>query len=251
MHYARARNHDGDPQAERLPRVNHGTFRRTRPSAQAWYWVGFIAADGCVTERQTLLVRLAGQDLDHLHVLRAFVGAGAVGSASGRISGPASNGSFCLQIASSQILEDLARLGGIRPRKSLAYVPPASAATQAAFWLGMLDGDGTVYWHKSPSARTPRGRPQLMWLGTADAMHACFDFWQARLPATVSAPRQRQGVLWELRLSSSMSVLAAKELLRACSYSLPRKRCKLREAARYVPARRPSRRSPAQTEQVA
>lgn len=60
---------------------------------------------------------------------------------------------------------DLRRLGGITPRKSLTYDPGSQAAAEAAFWLGMLDGDGTagIYTFKQGNAV----RPHLRWLGTA------------------------------------------------------------------------------------
>lgn len=179
VHYQRARANGGDPGPGDLrPPIDHGAFTHARPGR--WYWVGFLAADGCVSDEANVQLRLAACDLSHIEALRAYVGAGAPGSAAGRISGP-HKGSYRLTIRSRRIADDLAELGAIKPRKSLSYTPTARAAVQTDFWLGMLDGDGTAYWHAD--ARWSSRRPELIWSGSRAAMTSCVAFWREQLPA--------------------------------------------------------------------
>lgn len=233
-HYERARRNHGDP-TPAVPRIDHRAF--ARPAAQAWYWMGFLAADGCVTDRAAIQLRLAGRDRGHLEALREFVGAGRMGSDSGRISGPHRDGSSCLTFVSQLIAADLWRHARIAPRKTLVYTPGPRAATQPAFWLGMLDGDGTVYWHRDRRWSAP-ARPELIWTGTREAMTAAAAFWQEHLDGhRVGPPRPvTKGALWELRLAAQASAVAAPVLLDACDYSLARKRTALHKVAAHRPA---------------
>lgn len=224
VHYLRAHHNGGDPgPGDRLPPIDHAAF--SKADAQTWYWVGFLAADGCVSDQGDIYLRLAQRDREHLEHLRAFVGAGAVGRNAGRISGP-HKGSFCLTFRSRPIAADLLRLGGITPRKTLTYDPGPRAAAEPAFWLGLLDGDGTAYWHNSTRWKTRRA--ELIWCGSSKAMAACAAFWRCALADEgIRPPRQLPGGnLWEMRLTMAgqRAPTAARLLLEASGYSLPRKR---------------------------
>ena len=207
--------------------------------AMTWYWIGFLAADGCVSDDGDLYLRLAQRDLGHIEALRAFVGAGEPGTAAGRIAGP-HKGCYCLSLRSRRITADLERLGGITPRKTQTYTPTARAAAQRAFWLGMLDGDGTAYWHKNNRWGTQT--PEVIWTGSHAAMAACWAFWSAQLPNERIAPPRalKSQHLWEVRLWARAAPLAAQILLSACKRSLPRKRSKLQAIAQH-PMRTPVR----------
>ena len=71
-HYQYAHTHRGDPgPADRFAPIDHEVF--AEPNAQAWYWVGFLGADGCVSDTGMIYLRLAERDLDHIKAFRSFV----------------------------------------------------------------------------------------------------------------------------------------------------------------------------------
>lgn len=206
--------------------INHAAFRV--PSAQSWYWLGFLGADGCVSDQGTIYLRLQERDLAHVQALRSFVGGGE----RGRISGPSkADRSYCLQFASRPIAADLLRLGGITPRKSLTYDPGTQAASEAAFWMGMLDGDGTagLYTHKQANAV----RPHLRWLGTKAAIARCAEFWAAALPDRHIGKIVPSRKLWQLGVQGETAQRAAVLLLDACDFSLARKRGTIERIAAF------------------
>ncbi len=51
----------------------------SRPDAQAWYWMGFLGADGCVSDQGMVYLRLQERDRAHVEALRTFVGGGDEG----------------------------------------------------------------------------------------------------------------------------------------------------------------------------
>ncbi len=247
VHYQRARKNGGDPgppgplppikPKRPVPPIDHESFKDVGP--QHWYWIGFLAADGCVGDKGIVELRLAAVDLSHIEALRAFV---CRGENYGRINGPHKDGSYVFTCSSKQIAADLLRHGNITPRKTHTYDPGPIPSSQAAFWMGMLDGDGSVFWHINQWKSG--GHPELIWSGTEMAMLACRNFWVTTYPGT-SFPNIRRAngrTLWEFRITGSRTKAAAQLLLDSCPYRLPRKREKL-EAFASAPSREPAKRS--------
>jgi len=54
--------------------LNEGAFDTLTPEAA--YWLGFLLADGSVSDAGLLTLRLAAVDREHVERFRAFVGAG-------------------------------------------------------------------------------------------------------------------------------------------------------------------------------
>jgi len=228
VHYQRARTNGGDPGPGGLrPPIDHASF--VVPTAQVWYWIGMLGADGCVSDEGAIFLRLQERDSAHVEALRAFVGGGH----EGRISGPSkSDRSYCLAFTSRPIAADLLRLGGITPRKSLTYDPGTQAAAEAAFWLGMLDGDGTtgIYTFKRANAV----RPQLRWLGTKAAIARCAEFWTDALPDRHIGKIVPARKLWQFGVQGETAQRAAVLLLDSCDFSLARKRETIERIAAFV-----------------
>ncbi len=209
------------------PPINHGAFNR--PDAQAWYWIGFLGADGRVSDQGMVYLRLQERDRAHVEALRTFVGGGD----EGRISGPSkSDRSYCLALTSRPIAADLLRLGGIAPRKTLTYDPGAQAASKAAFWLGMLDGDGTagIYTFKQGKAI----RPHLKWLGTKAAMTRCPAFWSAALPDRHFSAIVPLRKLWVMRCKAKPRSAPLASCWSRVPFSLDRKRVTVERIACFV-----------------
>lgn len=105
---------------------------------EALYWLGFLMADGCVIDESKVQLSLMAADRGHIELFRNFIGA------TNPIYNVASNRSTGIKFHSRQIVLDLAK-HGIIPRKSIVGTATSiEAARSPAFWLGAVDGDGTI-----------------------------------------------------------------------------------------------------------
>src|SRR5262245_32148891 len=115
------------------------------------YWLGFIAADGKVSDgesrHQDTAITLARTDREHLvHLARCLktnrpvTDIDAPPLRPGKPVRPHSR----LTITSAKVLTDLAS-HGIEPRKSLTARPwSGPPALVASYWRGAFDGDGSI-----------------------------------------------------------------------------------------------------------
>jgi hypothetical protein len=148
------------------------------------------------------------------------------GIASSRVA--ARGRQLVLDLHSPRVVEDLAA-HGVRPRKTWDLRISSAAARECAFWLGYLDGDGSVV-----ISRT--GVPTIHLVGTRELMeqYASFlamDAW-ARRP---SVHRHNAGrMLWAVTVGGDNARRLSELLLRAHDVSLEAKRVKLEVAARDV-----------------
>jgi len=146
LHYQRWRKH-GDPSVV-LPRsygvtrkyaINEGYFDRIETPEQA-YWLGFIAADGGVLNRDgtyRLSVELKKDDADHLQLLADAL--------SSNVPVKFYRGCASVTFHSLRMIESLARFG-IVERKSATCKPWAGLPElMPHYWRGLFDGDGTIY----------------------------------------------------------------------------------------------------------
>jgi hypothetical protein len=128
-------------QARRQYRVNDKAFAQS--SRKAAYWLGFLLADGCVTESlrhgRTLRVALQSGDREHLEGLRAFL------DAEHPIWVDPRRNCVGLTVTSNHLCNDLIRKG-CYPRKSLTLCYPESGYFYRRHFIrGYFDGDGSIY----------------------------------------------------------------------------------------------------------
>lgn len=112
-------------------------FNKLNPISS--YWLGFIAADGCLTSKDKgVTIGLASRDKNHLRKFKTAIKTNA------KISYVPSVNGIRLSIYSKQIFERLQKLG-ISPNKSLTietiFVPNS---LKSHFIRGVFDGDGWV-----------------------------------------------------------------------------------------------------------
>lgn len=112
---------------------------------QKAYWLGFIAADGCVyvsdkshATKHTLTLTLAQEDRYHVEQFALDL------QSTNKIYTTKSN-TVTFACSSSQIVLALSKYG-IGPRKSFNLYPHhfADEQLEMAYWLGMIDGDGCL-----------------------------------------------------------------------------------------------------------
>ena len=120
------------------------------------YWVGFLMADGCIGKNGTRIsLRLASKDKKHIYKFRKFLNGGQ----QVRKILPAkcfknsmSTGSYVYEVSSKNLCNDLARFG-VLPRKSFT-AEVIGLEYNRDFWRGCIDGDGSIGFVKSKTAKS-------------------------------------------------------------------------------------------------
>ena len=112
-------------------------------SPEANYWAGFIAADGCVSHKNTVSIALQANDADHLNKFLLFVGG------TSNLYHYQKGNIVRAQANCDTILFDLEKNYNISRKKSFTYDPPEVLCNDRDFWRGMIDGDGCISLVKS------------------------------------------------------------------------------------------------------
>ncbi len=201
--------------------VRHDAFAEPL-SAEAWYWLGMLAADGCVQGPQISLVQHASR----VAMLRRFLT--FVGSADRPLRVTNAGNGFVADVSSRSMAVDLAR-HGVVPRKSLTMVASQAAAGKPEFWLGVFDGDGCCTFSKG-------GVPTIGIVGSRPLMRQ-FAAWlhsmlEDHRPAVGSAGGDGGG-LSDVRVSGDRARRLAELWLSITEVSLEPKRERLERAAVY------------------
>lgn len=139
-------------QARRTIQCDHHYFDSPIDEARA-YWIGFILADGYVTEKRygqtrRLAIRLADADRGHLEKFKAAIGSGHKIIS---VTGSDNSESSCqFSVSSAEMVESLARYGVV-PRKSAKQTVPdrIPEGMLAHFYRGYFDGNGGICRSKS------------------------------------------------------------------------------------------------------
>lgn len=108
---------------------------------QKAYWLGFISADGCVTNNSMKLAIGLG-DIGHLYKIKIDIRS----SHPVKIADNGHTGIAVLNISSMSMRRDLIK-HGVVPAKSLIIEPCKSIPVDLSshYWRGVFDGDGSIY----------------------------------------------------------------------------------------------------------
>lgn len=133
-------------------------------TAEKAYWLGFIAADGCVSDHPSgkgLEIGLAIKDKEHLENLKKIIG----GSLREKRQ------SVVLKINSVKIFQALLAIG-LTPRKSLTCQPWIGPdELMPHYWRGIIDGDGHIKFVVDNICQT-----RICLVGTFDMCQAFCEF---------------------------------------------------------------------------
>jgi len=125
---------------------------------QKAYWLGFVSADGCITDT-TLSFALARRDREHLIKLKSSLSSEHpikdVITVVKHKEYPQSQ----LQICSTELISDL-ETHGLHRHKSASLKPANNLPEELArhYWRGLLDGDGSISIHEMRDSRTGKAR---------------------------------------------------------------------------------------------
>lgn len=113
------------------------------PSPQNSYWAGFIAADGNITEDNSLRIGLDCRDIGLLNRFKEEIEySGNIKIYKKKIGRP-----YCrIEIFDNQIVSDLRENWNITQRKTKTLIPPNIDEEDniMAFIIGYIDGDGNI-----------------------------------------------------------------------------------------------------------
>jgi DNA invertase Pin-like site-specific DNA recombinase len=135
----------GIDRREQVACENPGYFDQIDGPAKA-YWLGFIAADGCVTGSKypRLQIKLARKDRDHLLLLHGALRANRPLWDSEQFSSGKLRPYSTLAVYSPPLARALMQ-HGITPRKSATLQPwRGPAELMPHYWRGLFDGDGSI-----------------------------------------------------------------------------------------------------------
>ena len=125
------------------------SFFETIDSEEKAYWLGFIAADGCLSLKiYKMTLSQAEKDLNHLIKFQKSIDSNH--KLCKRINKKQNTISYNLLLHSKKMYNDLVDKG-ITPRKSLTLKPPLNVPENLIqHWIrGYFDGDGSVHIRKS------------------------------------------------------------------------------------------------------
>lgn len=130
--------------------LNHKAFFEL--TDESVYWAGFIMADGCVMEDDTLQITLSDKDVNQIYKFYDFLDFEQLkfieGSNYDNLYIDSLGNRYChMKIKSKDICKDLFNNYGIVPRKSLIAKWPSNLnfRQEQLFLLGVFDGDGCIY----------------------------------------------------------------------------------------------------------
>lgn len=156
--------------------VREGAFDAVTPEAA--YWIGFLMADGSISDDGVLALGLAEADAAHVEAFRVFLGA------SNPVHTYTHRGGFKpgarlaeFRVQSPRLAEALAR-HGVTPRKQTRQ-RALWLGDDPDFWRGVMDGDGCIYAGRAPA---------VILCGSYGLMEQFKDFVDRHLPG--GEPRQ-------------------------------------------------------------
>lgn len=136
-------------------------------SSEKAYWLGFLAADGCVyvrPENATVRIQLNIKDIEHLEKFKNFMDSNVNIKTAIQTEGFSNNTEIAIIAFNSMDMAADLIDKGIVPRKSLILRPPKiDSKFYLPFIKGYFDGDGSIY-------KTQQGEWGISFVGTKEML---------------------------------------------------------------------------------
>lgn len=207
--------------------ADHAFFGRG-PSEARDYVIGFLAADGCVSDRGAVTVGVQSRDRVILEQIRGMLG--YTGPIYDRVtpSDMTADGvqrTATLSITSPRMAADLAKFG-VMPRKTYSLEAKGVEASRH-FWRGFWDGDGCITKHKGgePGCSVGSASRRLM---DQLAAFASRQFGEPSALPRLRVPSKssrfaREADHWILQYGGYRTACLLQSLYDNCTIALPRK----------------------------
>ncbi len=222
----------GQSEASRVYSCDHNFFDTIDTEAKA-YWLGFIMADGCVTDRNRMKVAIAASDVGHVEKLRTALRSNHPIRITHSEGGFSPHDSAEFSIRSDALVAGLAA-HGVSERKSLTATPPTLPPDMTRhFWRGMVDGDGYI----TSTDRAGRLRWGMGLTGSLSTAEA-FAVFVGSVCGTKAAPRRNHSI-WTVTVAGNTKARTVMDHLYSdATVYLDRKMARYREAVVSIAAPR-------------
>lgn len=174
--YSTPKNRLRNAHSKRTYEMNDDIFE-TIDSEEKAYWLGFIYADGCISEsKNDIELFLKEEDLKHIEAFKKFL------QATNPIKKKIKNNkyiSYGIRVTSSKVKNDLIILGAYPNKTSILKFPKESQVEKSLvphFLRGYFDGDGCI-------TKTTQGHPAIEILGTLDFLQGIIEYFD--LPISI------------------------------------------------------------------
>ncbi len=125
-------------EANRIYRCDH-TFFKTVDNELKAYWLGFIGADGCISDKNELLIGLSGKDTEHLETFKQHLGSEhPLKHYMSKYNTPMVK----LSIGSKELCTDLNRYGVVPRKANILEFQKLPDNLLHHYMRGYVDGDG-------------------------------------------------------------------------------------------------------------
>lgn len=182
---------------------------------EAEYWIGFLMADGSVTQGKYFNLAIGEADASHIEEYRKFLKSEhkITKSTSGNIWNEKKSNRVQLSIYSKKVVADLATYG-IGPRKSMTAEVIGDIKNSRHFWRGVVDGDGHLGFSK--------GSPNIGLVGSKRTVEQFCEYVQkaigGKLPSTY-----KMHMIWRMQLCATRGWLLIRHLYDGATVALDRK----------------------------
>lgn len=208
------------------------------------YWIGFLMADGCVTEPRgegmpSIRLSLAEEDAAHVERFKAFLKSShkitVIKKKTSTFGGKEYNSqnAHTLVVHSKRLADALRSFGVTTLKTHTARV--RGLELDRHFWRGVMDGDGSV--HVLPGAgRRLRPAPGLNLCGSYHTLAQFVDFVHAHAPQA-KLKIQRRPSISQVNMCGKYARLILSVLYSDCAVALDRKHQKALAILADFPAR--------------
>ena len=200
-------------------------FFRVVDSEEKAYWLGFIAADGCVTERSRICLALAVADREHLEKFRVAIGSQHAITVFSNDKSFSSGQMASVAVRSRAMEEDLGRLGVVRRKGNLGEPSTVDGELERHYWRGVFDGDGGVW---------PEGDRWCMSLVGNRAMVEGFARFARKHCASKATVRPAKNI-FRYDIANIQAALVLRAMYDGCSVALDRKMACVEQVIRRYP----------------
>ncbi len=187
------------------------------------YWLGFILADGCITDDNQFKITLSEKDIKHLYKLKDILSEAPI-KKSYKTIGNTSYPLVTLQIRSKKLCNSL-RSAGITERKSTVHgTPVVHKSLKPSFYLGYFDGDGCIC---KPKNR--RGHTYVTSIASSEKFCKELQKW-ATSQTSAKYHVSSIGRIWEARGATETSIRFLTHLYKSSPERLERKFLRYKQA---------------------
>lgn len=136
------------------------------------YWLGFLYADGYISQSNEIRINLTKKDEEHLQKFYDAIKATnhSIKYSQKVVKGKTYHTAYC-NIRDKKMVEDLVKLGCVNNKSLILTFPTERQVPMlylSHFIRGYFDGDGSIHYTQSGKAKTPNYR--INFLGTKDML---------------------------------------------------------------------------------